>query len=85
VGSYLLPTYRYDLKTDLKGLLEDVLAAVRCPAVAGSHLCRTEDRMNWWRGDGHCKLLSQCEVTNKETATLEGLFSSAPFCVDGRR
>lgn len=26
--------------------------------------------MNWWTGDGHCKLLSQCEVTDSETATL---------------
>jgi hypothetical protein len=36
-----------DLKTDLQGLLEDVPAVVRCPAVVESHLCRNEDWM--WR------------------------------------
>jgi hypothetical protein len=36
-----------DLKTDLQGLLEDVPAAVRCPAVNERYLCRKEDWM--WR------------------------------------
>jgi len=36
-----LDAYRYNyLKTDLQGLLEDVPAAVRCPAVAERHLRR---------------------------------------------
>lgn len=24
--------------------------------------------LKWWTGDGHCKLLSECEVTDRETA-----------------
>jgi len=38
--------YQYnDVKTSLQGLLEDVPATVRCPAVVKRHLCRKEDWM----------------------------------------